>query len=78
MRACPQVGLSHAMDKMSPRRSLGIFGLPIRRDFHRQNNLKLLRCHPTKVSGRTAIRASLHSNSFATNIIVSRVASVAR
>jgi hypothetical protein len=78
MRACPQVGFSRAMAKMSPRRSLGILGLPIHRDFHRQNNLKPLRCHPMKVSGRTVIKASLQSNSFATNTIVSRVASVAR
>ena len=73
MRACPQVGLSPAMDKISPRRSLGILGLPIRRDFKRQNSLKPFRCHPTRVSGRTVIKASLQSNSFATNIIVTEL-----
>jgi hypothetical protein len=72
------VGLSRAMDKISPRRSLGIPGLPSRRDFQRHNNLKPFRCQPTRVSGRTVIKASLQSNSFATKLIVSRVASVAR
>ena len=78
MATCPQVGFSRAMTKMSLRRSLGILGLPMRRDFHRQNNLKPLRCHPVKVSGRTVIKAAIQSKSFASNTIVSRVASVAR
>lgn len=58
MRAWPR-----AKDQMSGRRSLEIPGLPIRRDFQRQNNLNPWRCQPVKVSGRTAINASFQSNS---------------
>jgi len=78
MRACPQEGLSRAMAKMSPRRSSGILGLPIRLDFHCQNSLKVFRCHPMNVSGRTAIKAPFQSNSFGIKTIASRVASVVR
>jgi hypothetical protein len=66
------------MAKMSSRRSSGILGLPIRLDFHRQNNLKPFQCHPMNVAGRTVIKGSLQSNSFAIKTIASRVASVAR
>jgi hypothetical protein len=57
----------------------GIRGLPMGRDFHRQNNFNPWRCHAVKVSGRTETKVSFQSkNSLAANTIVSRVASVAR
>ncbi len=49
----PHVGFSRAIWPISSRRFFGSAGRPGLRDFHRQNILNAVRCHPTKVSGFT-------------------------
>ena len=74
----PHVGFSRANWQISSRRCFGSAGRPGLRDFHRQNILNALRCHPTKVSGFTITSASRQSKNFAIATIARRNEAVVR
>ena len=74
----PHVGFSRAIWPISSRRFFGSAGRPGLRDFHRQNILNAVRCHPTKVSGFTIASASRQSKNFASATIARRIDAVVR
>ena len=74
MRSSPQVTFAVAICMMSFCKSTETGGLPLGRDFHRQNKRKPFRCQRMTVSGFTTTRMSLQSNSLLSVTIVNRVA----
>ena len=76
IRSSPQLGLSRSIARISALRFLGSGGRPRRRDFHRHNIRRAVRCHVMNVSGLTITRAHRQSKNRASVIIGKRVAGV--
>src|SRR5579862_4710270 len=76
IRSSPQVGLSRSIPRISSLRFLGNGGRPRRRDFHRHNIRKAVRCHLRNVSGLTITSAHRQSKNRASATIAKRVAGV--
>src|ERR1700689_529142 len=57
IRSSPHVGFSRTIRDINSRRSFGSGGRPGLCDFHRQNILNAVRCHPMKVADFTITSA---------------------
>jgi hypothetical protein len=68
----PHVGFSRAIWQISSRRFFGSAGRPGLCDFHRQNILNAVRCHPTNVSGFTIASAPRQPKNLASATIARR------